>query len=1276
MKADKDAWRVLDAYFRDNPYFLTAHHLDSFDRFVDTVLSETVRSMNPIVMVRDDATSGKRYTVTVNVGERSVSMDRPTVVDPDGTVRPLYPNEARLKDLTYAANIYADVAVSYSVGDDDKDSAASDTEERFDAVHIGALPLMLHSRLCLLRDMPPAVLREMGECPDDRGGYFVVDGREKVIVTQEDRVKNRLYVRHGEASNKDLAFTAFMRCMPLDGRDVFPRTATFHVRAATANSRPNAIGVNVTHVDGGDVPLFVLFRALGVESDRAIMEHVVYDVDAPDEADVLDFLRASANDAMRRGVYDQRAAIDFLVPRTRFKTDADLKSVLTDDLFPNVGPDFAPKAMLLGYAVRRIVRVAIGKAPVSVLDDYKNKRLEPAGFKMGDLFRDVYNTLRDNCLRVMNAEFGAGAWRTSGDVRALVNPVSVRAMFPPWIVRDAMVRAMKGGAWGAKDDGKDDDKTEGVVQDLNRISYLTYVSHVRRVNNPVPRDVKMADPHRMLASHWGAVCPVESPDGPNIGLLNHLAVTCVVSPSTDAQPLMATLETEGLLTPVTEYATRARMRELRTACKVMVNDTWVAVTRDPPTLVRRVRELRRGGAVDRTVSVAWNIVEAEVHVHTDRGRCCRPLVVVVDGRAKEGGGKEEQQQARKKKTTTNDGMEGGGRAGGLQKLDALLEKVGGGGVVTWDGLFQAGALEMVDVEELLTRLVAMRPSDLAERPTNRYTHCEIHPACILSAATNTYPLLNHNNAAYNVLCLAQFKQAIGTYVTNFNARMDTLGYVLHHPQRPLVSTDFADKLCGGRMAHGENVIVAIATYTGYNQEDSVLLNLDAVERGRFALTHYATERFAESPADADIVVMFGNAERLEAEGREVRNVKPAGYGKLGPDGLPSRNAFLREEDIMMGMVAMQKATEGVDGGVMAGGGAKKKKGSSKKATAAAAGGRSQVTYADASRRAGRHFGGCTVDRVFTYTHPKDGVRACKLRLRQVRQPVLGDKMGSRFGQKGVVGMMLRSQDMPFSHASGLVPDVILNPNAFPKRMTVAHILESLLGKTAALKGARYNANTFDRADVVGEAAAFLDGAGMEQHGDEVLYNGRTGEQMECKVFVGVNYYGRLKHMVEDKYQYRTRGPVNAIVRQPTKGGDGGGGLRIGEMEQNALLAHGVSGFVKESFMDRSDRHRVRIDAEEGLLHNDGRAGGDAEAPHRAATVEMPYAFKLMQQELNAMALDTRLEVGSEDDNAEDGEDGEDGEDSTEDGMDEGDDIASDDEAADGADADDVGDGEA
>lgn len=1208
------AWRALGACFRDVPYPLTRHHLDSFDRFVRVDMPSIIGSMNRLTVTKAEG------TVDVFLGGVDgdrLHLDRPTIVDADGASRPLYPNEARLKDLTYAANLYADVVVRAH-----EPSRDPPTSERvFEAVHIGSMPIMLHSPMCVLRGMPPEVLREMGECVYDQGGYFVVDGKEKVIVTREDAESNAMFLRGpGEDGSRQQHHTG----APVSGADAhvvarayvrsfaendrFPHVTRILVRSQRAPSRGGAIYASVTHLSEGGrgvdefVPLFVLFRALGVESDRAIMEHVVYDVNAPEVQQAVVYLRASAAEAASLGVFDQRSAIAALVPRTRYKTAGDLKQVMVRDLFPDLGEDFAAKALYLGLMVARTLAVATGGAPATDRDDYRRKRLLTSGALLGDLFRDVFRRLRDQCLRRLDQEYYYGPWRSGGGkgmgLAALVTPANLRQLLPPAILTMGLMRSFK-GSWGGEDDPlpsmeESADGEAGVVQDLSRTSYMTYIAHVRRVNNPIDRSVKMAEPHRLLASHWGALCPVESPDGPNIGLLNHLATMAQVSQGASVASLRDAIQAAGLVVGLREAtaASTGGVRSLQGACSVFFNGTWAGIAPDPVSLVQRVRRMRRqrmhGTPAD--VSVAWDIVGREVRVSTERGRVCRPLVRMGPDRRPMLG----------------------------PWLAARREPW------SWDDLFvgEGCPMEWLDTAELAGALVAMTPHDAVARPTLQFTHCELHPGGALSFVTNTHPLLHHNAGSYNVLTLAQFKQAVGTYATNWASRMDVMASVLHHPQRPLVSTDWADVLCRGRLAHGENLVVAIATYTGYNMEDAVLVNLDSVQRGRMHLTYFKTVTARES-VRADGSLVFANPLRVEEQGREVRGLRFARYAGIDDNGMPKRDTPLGEDDVLVGMVESRASPAVV-----------------RTSDGAAVEREAQrvLEHTDRSMMAGRGLAGMTVDRVVLY-RGREG-RCAKVRLRQLRAPELGDKVASRFGQKGVLGMLLPRADMPFGHASGVVPDLIINPNGFPKRQTVAHLLECLLGKACAAAGARVNANTFERVDAATAAVRVLQSAGLDRHGDEVLYNGRTGEQIACNVFVGMNYYGRLKHMVADKVNFRSgTGPVNAIVRQPTKGGGVHGGLRVGEMEQNALLSHGVSGFLKESFMERSDRHRMVVDAETGvpaagpdtvggahrtLLHPAAPADPRDWTPPDFSTVEVPYAFKLMQQELQAMSIDARF----------------------------------------------------
>lgn len=1324
----KDAWVALDAFFRDNPYFLTQHHLDSYDRFMSKGLGETLRKSKPISLLKDDiGRDGKSRKVEVDIrlGSKEVRLDIPTFMDPSGpsgrTVRPLLPNEARLRDITYAVNVYVDVSVDIRV---DGKEVRDPTAEPMRPICLGQIPLMLHSRYCALHGLSAKALKEAGECPYDRGGYFVVDGKEKVIVAQEANVLNRVYVRKGDASRPEIGYLGFMLCESPD--DPIPKTMTMYVRSQEAPSRKGAITVVVnklgrtktaaaeetTRAGGkefnkssgsGEVPLFILFRALGVESDKAILEHIMYSVDDETETYMMDFFRPSILDAVSKGVTDQRTAVEYL--QRLVPPDLTLKAILMEQVFPNVGfaeepflsgrdatpvkaspkefessataggkplkqgdsKDFGEalagvamrperkgslsiRALFLGQAVRRLARTALGKDEPLDRDDFGNKRLDVSGALLAKLFRDIYVRQRARIAMRIDAEWQSGAWRISGDVTRLVGNHNLASLFEVGsVMTDKLHRSMK-GSWGADDkdaEGESNDAAEsGIVQDLSRLSYMSYVSHIRRSNKSLGKDVKLADPHKLRPSHWGAVCPVESPDGPNIGMLNHLATLTTVTLGSDPAPVLEYLAAQDAITLVSdEIGREGGIRELLDslkagACRVVLNDTWVATTSDPLALLDSLKKARKKDAIDSETSIAWNIQQSEITLSTARGRFMRPLCPLEPQRLSH--------------------VEGAPRPTLPTPLSAAVRSFSSSSSskeqVKWNDLFRVPegaakstitqpALERIDVEELKTKLVAMRTSEVARaisglstsswieggsRPLGeRYTHLELHVgAGILSPATNTFPLLNHNAAPRNVFALAQFKQALGTYSTAYQGRMDALSYVLHHPQRPIVSTRFADKLCNGELAHGENVVVAICIYTGYNMEDAIIVNKDAIERGRFQASHYETHVYDELDGESS-TFSFANPTNLIAKGIEVSSGSaPKYYDALEADGIPRRNGVVREGEVIMGMIeTMRKKTEETDFS----------KDDQKEGP----------KILDRSVLANKKTAG-VVDACTVFPVPVGAnrggsgsatIRRCKIRTRSFRQPTLGDKLASRFSQKGTVGMIIPAVDMPFSASTGLIPDVIINPHGFPTRNTGAHVIECLLGKAGVVSGSRYNVNTLEepQGNPIEVAMRTLEELGFNKQGEEVLHNGRTGEQMNVNIYVGVNYYGRLKHMVDDKIQSRSRGPVGAIHRQPTKTSGGSGGLRLGEMEQGALMAHGLASFLKEGFMDRSDRTRIKIDADEGTMSyalpdsHDGRdragaapGSGIDDGPPEFADVEVPYAFKLMHQELATMGIDMKM----------------------------------------------------
>lgn len=1208
---------ILNLYFSSNPAFMTQHHLESYNDFIMHKIPAIVKNLNPFLVIKSTAT-GKPVRIEVFVGGLLASpndaprlyLDKPEWTAPlESAPRPLYPNEARLYDRSYVSHLYADIDVRFVVQD-------QVTLKTFPNVLLGTIPIMLHSCLCTLQNLPKETLRELGECIYDQGGYFIVDGKEKVIVAQEHNATNIVFVT--KSKDPKIGYQGFINCTSPDS--VFPKTTNLYALSekAARGRRRNAIVVTVPHINTL-IPLFVLFRALGVESDREILEYIVYDVDSA-PSNVLTFLEASVVDG--NFVFSQEHALEYLKQFTDYKSVEHVRYLLLKNLFPNIEPKPALRAFFLGFIVHKLVRTSLGLRPETDRDNYMFKRVKLSGMMLSDIFKDFYNAFRNASRSAIDREFETGPWKANeSSIPGMIHENNLTRLFPSSHIQQGMLRSMK-GKWGLNSD-------EGIVQDLARISYAGFISHLRRVNTPLDRSTKIVSPHRLNTSQYGYMCPVESPDGASIGLLKHFAMLCHVSYDVPVDVIHQLLNDAALqaLGISVQWLRDLHPRDVLGQTKVLINNNWVAVTQHPERLVQHIRLLRRARCINAYVSVAWNISDQEVVISCDAGRCVRPLLLtdpknpqrlLLDGYA----------TAASFASWSNLG--GGTHTKTYVPLKkAIGEAVSGTLAQAHKALHAKGdVMEFVDVQESNTCMIAMdrealtraaSPADGIFDGRPMYTHCEIHPATMLSMYTATIPLSNHNQAPRNIFSGAQGKQALGIYASSFHNRIDTMSYVLHYPQKALVGTRFKHTFFNNALPNGENAIVAIMTYTGYNQEDAVIINEASIQRGMFNVSYFKSYVEEESlEADAPEKLVFGNPVQQGAEGVRAG----ANYRTLDANGFPIENTFIQQGDAILGKVLLKTETS----------------------TATADGSlfttqQSKVKRVDKTTIADKTMSGF-IDKVVVYE--KDQTTRCKIRFRKVRIPTLGDKVASSHGQKGVIGMILPEADMPFAR-DGLRPDLIVNAHAFPSRMTIGHLIECLLAKAATLQGVTVDGTPFEPHDYE-PMWQVLEKRGYERMGNDVLYCGLTGQQMPTEIFMGPTFYFRLKHMVEDKINYRSTGPITAITHQPTKGRGNEGGLRIGEMEQNVIGSHGLMAFLKESFTNRSDGkvierkagghwverpHRIFVDEATGLLsfvHPEKEKVGSEHA-HFAA--EVPYAFKLFIQEMRAMSIDMRFHRPSE-----------------------------------------------
>ena len=1218
---------IIESYFRERS--LVNHQLASYNDCIPSVDSQSSRFEEIVRTIRigtedtvDDDEGGLiKLDVLdhdIQVRMKNMTLGPPTIREANGSEHPSLPLECRLRKLTYMSPIYLD----FTIHRDDLPQPI--VEEK---VQIGSVPIMVRSRRCNLnpahidanRNLSPnqseedkehyhRLLEGKGEDPHDPGGYFIINGTERVLISMEDLAPNRVTVE----MNKRYA-------RKTEVAKIFSQKDGVRKPLTVEKRKDGMLMVKISSAGTTAIPVVLLMRALGIDNDQEIFQAIA----GPTET--FKFIVANLNEVKDNEEYNvenQEEAMQWLEKKfaagqQKEYREQRIQNLLDKELLPHLGntdDNRKKKAIFLGRIVRQVLEMAINNKEPNDKDHYANKRVRLAG----DLIEDLFRVSLQQLARDLKYQLERHHNRK--------RDLKITSCLRPDVLTSKVMHALATGNWvGGR---------SGVSQLLDRTSFLAALSHMRRVTSPLVRSQPHFEARDLHPTQWGRLCPNETPEGQNCGLVKNAAQMVDISEAVSEEEVKALLAEADVDPNPVGWAEGAR---------VHVNGDIFGLHMNPHKLVEHFKRRRRSGRIRPEVSIRHDAVNRDIFINTDKGRILRPLLV----------------------------LDGGSMVLSKEYLDGLKDRT-----ISFKDLVNEGVVEWVDAEEEEDLLVAPRPFDLPQaspkhgRPINPakvqwlnmgeegiskaklsaevimpngeiveekfsvplnyyqedldklrrkekktgdvliFTHVEIDPQLILGVCASLVPYPEHNSTPRVTGGTAMVKQSLGLPSANGRLRPDTRQHILHYTQNSMTGTRAMDATNFIRRPAGQNFVVAILSHHGYNMQDAVIMNRGSVERalGRSTFIRtYNAERKRFPGGQVDEIEIPGSG--LD----EVKGLKsPEAYAHLETDGLPTPETEIsskpedrdRVPQVLVGKTSPPRFLEESHGAFL------------------------QAQERRESSMNVRHGEGGFVDNVFV-TESLDSGRLVRITLRTNRIPELGDKFASRHGQKGVIGRLVDPEDMPFT-VDGVIPDLLINPHAIPSRMTVAHILEMIGGKVGAMEGRLIDGTAFsgEKEDSLREG---LLRHGFAHTGRESMVNGETGEEFAAKIFVGVIYYQKLHHMVSGKIHARSRGRVQILTRQPTEGRARQGGLRFGEMERDCLIAHGASMVIKDRLLDESDGWELFVCAESGhIAYWDWRKRCYVSPVHgdkaEVFPVSTSYAFKLLLDEMKSLGVAMRLEL--------------------------------------------------
>ena len=1199
-----EPYHIIESYFRSQHLErLVRHQIESYNHFIHFQIQRTIQMFNKVIIrsENDYIPNRNQYFLEVHIQFDNFKLYPPQIHENNGATKNMLPQEARHRNFTYASTMTVDVNIEYIVRNTENMDEPKIIRKILPKINIGKMPIMVKSDICILSQNKHVHPQITGECPMDCGGYFIIKGSEKTVLGQERAAENKIYVFDCKNATK-WSWTAEIKSVP-DYKCISPK----HIEMMIANKDMgfgHPIYISIPRIKQ-PIELFVLFRALGVLSDKAICDYILLSLENKNSQILLERLQATVIQGNK--FMTQECAIRHITsfvaytPINMDKETGQIKKrefaldVLNNDLFPHCATK-EQKLYFLGYMTNKLLQTSLRWLPCDDRDSYINKRIELTGTLLNNLFRNYFNKLVKELQKMVITVINTGAWRSTEDFANIINMTNIYKLMKSTTIENGINRALSTGDFSIK---QSNSSKVGVAQVLSRLTYLASLSHLRRINTPLEKSGELVAPRKLHSTTWGFLCPVETPEGQSIGVVKNISYLAHITIPSNSECLYTFVE------PYIEKIESILPNQMFSKVKVFVNGCILGYTDTPVELYKMMKEKKYNGVINIYTSVVFDYKLLEIRICNDGGRLTRPVLRVEDDRV----------------IITKD------------IIDQIANKeIGWNDLITTCKLDKS-VIEYIDPEEQNYTMIAMtskkglihEESNIDVKQTDgsqsnsssstsinimkyKYTHCEIHPSTIFGILASCIPFPEHNQSPRNTYQTAMQKQAIGIYATNYDRRMDKTSYILSYPSKPLVETRLMNFIHLDKIPSGAQIHVAIMTHTGYNEEDSVLINKGSIDRGLFSATIYHTEK------DEDKNIIRDEIIRCKPNKTITRGIKFGNYDKLDQNGFIPENTFVENRDIIIAKIVPIKENRNDP--------------------------TKSIKYDDQSKTF-RTSEETYVDKNYTGRNG-DGYNFAKVRMRIFRKPVLGDKFAARSAQKGTLGNIIPECDMPYTK-DGMRPDLILNPHAIPSRMTIAQLKETLLGKVLIELGMFGDSTSFNDLSVY-NISEELQRLGYETYGNEIMYNGLTGEQMETSVFFGPTYYQRLKHMVNDKQHSRSIGPMVNLTRQPAEGRSRDGGFRIGEMERDVMIAHGMSRFCRERLYDVSDKYSVYVCKKCGMMvsyndgiskrifHNKNRDYNDFSI-HLCKTcnnmtdfarVEIPYAYKLMAQELQTINVVPRL----------------------------------------------------